>query len=184
MDVEMIDAMTVSGTCDKDALTVCVNDWMLGNTDEATATTCGQTAGCTMAWEDMTPEEQQTMATKFDTRVATLAEAYDTMFDTFEDDMETATAAHKTRQDVIDADFAAALLVVATDMGCDATKLSACAMNDFRYNCLERCDCGENVITITPTRVNTFSVLKSTYGDLTQMSRTDINTVNEMILKF
>ena len=183
LDVELIDAISVKSTCDRDAMIECVNSYMLGASDTTTHT-CVTTAGCNMNWDDMTAVEQQALADKYDTRTEVVEQAYETMVDDFEDDLEVAAAAHKTRQDEIDAEFALALKTVAVDMGCDETKLTACALADFSHNCLDNCDCGTDVIRVTPTQVNTFSVLKSTYGDVNSMSRKDIQTTNEMILNF
>jgi hypothetical protein len=40
------------------------------------------------------------------------------------------------------------------------------------------CKCGNGVVKITPQKVNTFSIIKDTYGDLNSLSQEDIETID------
>ena len=74
---------------------------------------------------------------------------------------------------------------VAGQMGCNTQCLERCVrMGREDARCYENCQCGNGVIKITPQKVNTFSIIKETYGDLNALSQEDIETIDESINQF
>jgi hypothetical protein len=81
-------------------------------------------------------------------------------------------------------DFLATAKNVAGQMGCNTQCLENCVRTHQQPQCFEKCQCGNGVIKITPQKVNTFSIIKETYGDLNALSQDDIETIDENINQF
>jgi len=78
MDVEIVDSLTVDGSCNQAVATECVNSWLLGNTTDAQADTCiTVNAKCQTKFDKLTDAEKQTLANKFNTRVENVRKAYE-----------------------------------------------------------------------------------------------------------
>lgn len=90
-DVEMVDSLTITGTCDKSIATECVNSYYMGDTTKAQAEQClTAKAGCTSKWTALTDAQKQALATKFMTNVQTLGDAYKKMDQQFVADLKKA----------------------------------------------------------------------------------------------
>lgn len=121
--VQFLHKITVSGNCDQTAATNCLNTFYHSNMNHMHETTMKHcihnTAHCTTDWDSMTHAQRQAFATRYHTNVAAAHTAYNTLWNNFMSDLETAQAAHQTRQNAINADFMSTLNTVAGDMGCD-----------------------------------------------------------------
>jgi hypothetical protein len=188
----MIDALTVTGTCNRAIATECVNDYYWGRTTRGAAETCfEQKAGCTSKWSSMTQAQKQALATKFNTSVQTLGQAYEKLNQRFVQDLTAAHQAHQARLQVIGNDLMTAGNKVASEFGCDmpCIKRAQCfdRSADYAASCLESasqsCSCGQGVIKVTPTpvRVNNFAIAKETFGDLNNLTEEEIETVNDVL---
>jgi hypothetical protein len=181
-DVQIVDSLTVAGTCNKSIATECVNQYYLGNATKGATETCVYTkAGCTSKWGALTDAQKQALADKYMTDINTLGQAYKKMDQQFISDLQVAFQAHKTRMDAAKADFVKSMHTVATDFGCDSQCLDNCANNNFHSHCFANCKCGTGVIKITPQKVNTLSIVKDTYGDFNQLNEDEVNEVNNLI---
>jgi len=90
---------------------------------------------------------------------------------------------HDKRVEVMRADYRLAAEKVAYDFGCDVKCLHSCGeQNDG--NCFDKCHCGKGVITIQETYVNTYGIVKKAYGDIQNLSKNEVRTVNEAIARF
>jgi hypothetical protein len=177
-DVEMVDSLTITGTCNKSIATECVNSYYMGETTRGVAEQClTAKAGCTSKWTALTDAQRQALADKFMTNVETLGAAYQKMNDQFVNDLEAGFEAHRLRKEAAMVDFKASIKQVAADFGCDTTCLQKCSRHPHAH-CFEKCKCGDGVIKITPQRVNTLSIIKETYGDFNQLNEAEINEVN------
>jgi hypothetical protein len=154
-EVDFLDAMTVDSKCDSAVATKCLNTWLLAGAQKSTQTTmetCIKTsAGCTTKWDDMTPVQQQALATKFNTSVATMGTAYKKVHDKVMLELATSWSDHMKRRVVMQGKFMAAAKTAAKGMGCDAVCSDACfALKFGQFDCLGDCTCGTNVIKFTP----------------------------------
>ena len=95
--------------------------------------------------------------------------------------MDKAKEAHMKRREAMLADFKATALKVSTDFGCDSTCLTNCVDTNGDEKCFESCKCGQGVIKITEQKVNTFSIVKASYGDLNNLSSKDIENINQAL---
>jgi hypothetical protein len=178
-DVEMVDSLTITGTCDKSIATECVNSYYMGDTTKGAAEQClTAKAGCTSKWTALTDVQKKALADKFMTNVQTLGAAYQKMDDQLVADVKVGYAAHKLRKQAAMVDFRASMKQVASDFGCDTTCLQNCCDNHPHAHCYENCKCGSGVIKITPQKVNVLSIIKDTYGDFNQLNEDEINEVN------
>lgn len=78
-EVKLMDGVSVSGACDQNAATICVNKWILnGARDWETAErdTCAKKAGCGTNFDSMTGVQKQALATKWDTSVNDVGTQY------------------------------------------------------------------------------------------------------------
>ena len=160
-EVDFLDAVTVDSTCDSAVATKCLNTWLLAGAQkstQATMETCIKTtAGCTTKWDDMTPTEQQALATKFNTSVATMGTAYKKVHDKVMLELATSWSDHMTRRVAMQAKFMAAAKTAAKGMGCTATCSDACFLQTSeQFECLSDCDCGTNVIKFTPGQYSSY----------------------------
>ena len=128
------------------------------------------------------------MITKFSTEHDTLHAAYESIWETFGTEVQTAAEAHKTRMEAIDEDFLTTVKTAATDFGCNTVCLDNCSstLHGIHYvdawaECASACECGTDVITITPAPVNTMAAIKAEYGDLNNLTSQDIHQINSFL---
>ena len=126
------------------------------------------------------------MITKFSTQHDTLHAAYESIWETFGTEVQTAAEAHKTRMEAIDEDFLTTVKTAATDFGCNSDRLDYCntrtPFDAFDWaECVSACECGTDVITITPAPVNTMAAIKAEYGDLNNLTSQDIHQINSFL---
>lgn len=120
LDVQIIDSLTITGNCNRAVATECVNDFYWGRTTRGQAETCFETkAGCTSKWSTMTDADKQALATKFNTSVSTLGQAYEQLNNRFHQDLVQGFNAHMQRKQAMLQDVIAAEKKVATQFGCD-----------------------------------------------------------------
>lgn len=84
-------------------------------------------------------------------------------------------------------DLAHTVEKVAETLGCNTQCMDKCAAQPRHEaeHCFTTCQCLNGVVKITPVRVNTYSILKDTYGgDLTNLSDEEIENVNETLALF
>ena len=148
--------------------------------------TCIANAGCVTDFEKLTSAQQEAMITKFDSQHETLHAAYESIWGTFGTEVQTAVEAHKTRMEAINEDFLTTVKTAATDFGCNSGCLDYCNTRTPFYaddwaECVSRCKCGTDVITITPASVNTMAAIKAEYGDLNNLTSQDIHQINSFL---
>jgi len=98
-------------------------------------------------------------------------------------ELEVAQQQHDMRVAAMRADYRRTATQVAAKFGCDTACLHKCGeQNDG--NCFERCHCGQGVIKIQETYVNTYGIVKAEYGDIQNLSSEEVETVNEAITRF
>ena len=106
---EFLQKITPSGTCDQTAATNCLNTFYhsdMRTGDKATMKSCIRTtAHCNTSWDDMSEIDRQAFAQRYQTNVQAAQTAYNTLWNQFMSDMQTANAARQTRQQAIDASF-------------------------------------------------------------------------------
>ena len=172
-EVKMIDSLTVAGTCDQNAATLCLNTWIMQGADKNNTSVrdqCFKTAGCTVKFEQMTPADQQALATSWNTSVSNIQTAYSNIWAQTEADLKKSWAAHQVRKAAIEADGKASVKKFATDMGCNQTCIDSCvAQIAFNAQCFSNCNCGQGVITVSPA-VNTAAIVEKVYGNVHNLS--------------
>ena len=160
-EVDFLDAVTVDATCKSAVATKCLNTWLLAGAQKSTQKsmeTCITTkAGCATKWDSMTPVQQQALATKYNTSVATMGTAYKKVHDKVMLELATAWATHMKRREAMKVKFMAAAKTAAKGMGCDATCSDKCFLNEkTAFECLGLCKCGTNVIKFTPGQYSSY----------------------------
>ena len=186
--VVFFDELTVSGKCNKEIATQCVNAYILNGewnakTHDMMKDCVENKAGCATDYENLPKAEKLALANKYKTDVRNLKTAYGKLFERTGAELKLAEAQHKVRQQAMKADFRATAEKVAAKFGCDVKCLNKCGeQNDG--NCFERCHCGQGVITVKETFVNTYGILKREYGDIQNLSESEVETVNEAIQRF
>ena len=182
LGVEVVDSLTVSGTCDREVATECVNDFMWDRTTHAQMKECiEKKASCTSQWQSMTPADKEILAKKFNTDIETLGKAYDEINQRFIRDLQAGWAAHLERKEAMQKDFVAAAEKAGEAFGCDMSCIKNCYETHYCEECFSTCKCGEGVIKITPTKINTLAIVKETYGDLNSLTDEDLETVNNLL---
>ena len=205
--VDFFDAITVADTCDQTAATTCVDTYLqnkfMGNDDPTTMQTCVAAAGCTTNWDSMTSTEQEALATKFNTSVDTIGQAYQTISDQFADDLQTAVEDHDARQLAMQTEFVETVKDVAVSMGCDETEITNCVSdnswwtpysqyytqsemdvmsNEMMFNCVathftaSHCNNWTDIVTVTEP-VNTMARIEKQYGDLHSLTDSDLKSI-------
>jgi hypothetical protein len=80
-NVELMDELTVSGSCNQATATHCVNNWItqgMQPSQKPYMERCvKQTAGCNMHWDDLTRSEKEYLAREYDTDIQRLGRAYE-----------------------------------------------------------------------------------------------------------
>jgi hypothetical protein len=121
--------------------------------------------------------------------------AYAKLWNDFKDDMSAAVDKHKDRQQVIDAKFFNVLNKATADFGCDnhcmkmafdhvgARELERSPYTRRRVaNKLSKCKCGDGVVKITNTPVNSMALVKEEYGDLNTLSEQELLEFHDHVL--
>ena len=182
MDVEFVDLMTVNGGCNTEVATDCLTAHFLGKLNKPEVKQCIRTqAGCHNNWDELTPQEQEALAKKFDTKVETFAKAQQRYNDDLERDMEQAIEDHERRKKLMEEDFNRTILRIGGDLGCDQDCLEWCAKNNASDHEWEQCHCGKGVIEIKEHKVNTYAEIKAAYGDLNNLSDDQIMETNRLV---
>jgi hypothetical protein len=181
--VEIVDSLTVSGKCNREVATECVNDFLWNRSTRAVMEDClDKKASCAPTWQSMSPADRQALATKFHTNVEVLGKAYDEVNQRFFRDMQAGWAAHLQRKEAMLKDFEVAAEKAATTFGCDMKCIRFCIdEHPDDPHCYTTCSCGEGVIKITPQKINTLAIVKETYGDLNSLTDEDLETVNNLL---
>lgn len=186
--VVFFEELTVNGDCNKEVATQCVNAYILqGDWNKKThgvMVDCVEDkAGCATDFAKLPEAKKQALAKKYKTDVNNLKVAYSKLFERTGKELKQAGAEHKKRVEAMRADFRKTAAQVAGKFGCDVKCLHKCGeQNDG--NCFEKCHCGQGVITIKETFVNTYGIVKREYGDIQNLNAEEVETVNEAIQRF
>jgi len=186
--VVFFEEQTVSGKCNKEVATQCVNSFILNGDYDAQhhemMATCVKTkAGCATDFDKLPQAEKEKLAKKYETDVKNLSGAYKALFKRTGEELKVAQQEHEKRQQAMRQDFRRTAKQVAAKFGCDVKCLHECGEQN-QGNCFEKCHCGKGVIKIQETYVNTFGIAKREYGDVQNLSKSEIRNVNEAIQRF
>jgi hypothetical protein len=99
-------------------------------------------------------------------------------------DLEKGIAAHKARKAAMKADFKNTASRVAVDLGCDQVCFNSCIDHTDAHTipaCLRRCHCGQGMVDIQQTQVNTVAIIEKEYGDVENLSEQDMDTIEESL---
>jgi hypothetical protein len=186
--VVFFEEQTVSGNCNKEVATQCVNSFILnGKYDDKHHDIMAQCvkgkAGCATDFDKLLPHQKEALAKKYETDVQNLSKAYKALFKRTGAELEVAQKEHEKRQEAMRQDFRKTAKQVAAKFGCDVKCLHECGEQN-QGNCFEKCHCGKGVIKIQETYVNTFGIVKREYGDVQNLSKSETRNVNEAIQRF
>jgi hypothetical protein len=72
LNVELLDDLTVTGNCNKEAATTCINEFLWGRSSKPHMETCFNQAGCTSKFSTMTNDDKQALARRYETSIRTV----------------------------------------------------------------------------------------------------------------
>jgi hypothetical protein len=129
--VVFFEEQTVSGNCNKEVATQCVNSFILNGKFDAVhhemMATCVKTkAGCATDFDKLPQPAKEALAKKYETDVENLSGAYKALFKRTGEELKVAQAQHEKRQEAMRADFRKTAKQVAAKFGCDVKCLHQC----------------------------------------------------------